>query len=183
MKKSDTELNHKISSAHEVAFSPDGITLASGSGDGTIRHQNDHTGAVKHTLNGHSESVMSIAFNRNGNIIASGSTDGSVRLWNTDTGQLIKTLEKFNDMVHSIQFSPDDKILTCGTDAGIRLWDVHTSEQRKIFHINEPYNPVLRAFSPDGNTLASGVDDEKTISLWDVHTGERRKLLEDIQIT
>lgn len=72
MKKIDDELIHKISSSDEAAFSSDGKTLADGSGDRPNRFRKAHTGTLKHTFTGHSESVMSVAFSHDGNIIAVG---------------------------------------------------------------------------------------------------------------
>ena len=62
-----------------VAFSPDGLTLASG--DDTVRLWNSVTGEHLRTLEGHSESVNSIAFSPDGLTLASGSDDGTVLLW------------------------------------------------------------------------------------------------------
>ena len=64
-----------------MSFSPDGQTLASGSGDETIRLWDVSTGQAKATLQGHTFWVNSVSFSPDGQILASGSWDGTILLW------------------------------------------------------------------------------------------------------
>jgi WD40 repeat protein len=64
-----------------VAYSPDGTTLASGSGDQTVRIWDVRSGTNLHTLTGHTDSVRAVAYSPDGTTLASGSDDQTVRIW------------------------------------------------------------------------------------------------------
>ena len=64
-----------------MAFSPDSTTLASGSGDKTVRLWEVVSGELKRVFTGHIASVKGVAFCPEGKTLASGSRDGTVLLW------------------------------------------------------------------------------------------------------
>ena len=66
--------------AFDVAFSPDGRTLAAG-GWSKIHLWDVVTGMHKRTLDGHQGRDTFVAFSPDGYTLASGSSDGTVLLW------------------------------------------------------------------------------------------------------
>ena len=64
-----------------VAFSPDGVHIASGSEDNTVRVWDASTGQpVGEPLTGHRSRATSVAFSPDGQVILSGSLDNTMRL-------------------------------------------------------------------------------------------------------
>ena len=165
-----------------VSFSPDGQTIASGSDDETVRLWDTNTGKHIHTFRGHTDDVYSVAFSPDGQTIASGSEDDTIRLWNANTDAPIRTLtgHTHRNSVHSVSFSPDGQTIASPSGTEVQLWDAYTGIlSRKFSHADKfSGNPATRlfldvrsvSFSPDGQTIATGSDDD-TVRLWDVNTG------------
>ncbi len=150
-----------------IAFSPDGLLLASANEDGTIRLWNPEAQVLESTLRGHTDSVLSVAFSPDGLLLASGSADGTVRLWNPETQTLESTLRGHTDSVLSVAFSPDGFLLASGSaDGTVRLWNPEIEKPQAV--LDHKSSVLSIAFSPEGEMLATGSEDG-TARLWNLH--------------
>lgn len=71
----------------QVAFSPDGKTLASGSRDTMVRLWDVPSSKLRACCAGHSRNISALAFHPSGGALASGSDDNSVILWDCAAGR------------------------------------------------------------------------------------------------
>ena len=155
-----------------IAFSPDGLLLASASEDGTVQLWDSQTEQAKPPLVGHTDSVLSVAFNFDGSLLASGSADNTIRLWDPNTETFQGALLGHTGSVLSVAFSPDGLLLASASEDGtVRLWDPHirTLEATLLGHTD---SVLSVAFSPDGLLLASASVDN-TVRLWDPQTEQQ----------
>jgi len=165
--------SHSVSS---VAFSPNGVLLATasesnGSTKGRIQIWELQPGEAL-DLGESGERSPSVVFSPGGRRLASGSAepDGVIRVWNLQSGQL-RTLKGPWGGPASIAFSPDGRWIAAAdaalTNTTIRLWDLETGTASTLGHCARQVTSL--SFSPDGKTLASGSWDEM-VRLWDLHT-------------
>lgn len=163
---------------NSVAIAPDGKTLASGGGDGTIRLWDLKTGELRKTFKGHKSAVYGIYLSPDGQTLASGSADESIKLWNLQTGELIHTLSGRSKEISAITMTPDSHTLVSGDRVGnIEFWNLKTGERLNSFAAHEILVTSL-AMTPDGQTVVSSSQDN-TIKLWDVKTGQLIRTLTD----
>jgi sugar lactone lactonase YvrE len=132
------ELRRYSDPAHlqATAVSPDGTTLAAGSG-WDIHLIDADTGKELRAFGEHKSLVMSLAFTPDGKAIASSSVkprpgwggqaklDSAVHVWDTTTGERLRRFEGHRDAVWSVAISADGRLLASGSADGTALiWDV-----------------------------------------------------------
>ena len=157
-----------------VSFSPDGKTVASGSGGflrapGQLKLWDAATGQEVATAN-ESRSIRWVSFSPDGKFVVTAEHDSTAKLRKAETLQILRTVRHESGLDTAV-FSPDGRAFaTTSWDKTIRLWDVATGQPIQTFTANtrEVYTA---AFRPDGRQIASGGHDE-LVRLWDVETGQ-----------
>jgi len=174
-KKEIKVLSGHTESVNSIAFSPDGKTLISGSGDlrekdSTIKLWDIEKGTEIRTLTGHGKRVISVAFSPDGSTIVSGSQDSTIRLWDVASGTEIKQF-KLNAPRTNVLFSKDGKTIYSGTiEMEIIGWDIATGKETKIpTGYNRPINYL--ALSPDGKTILIASNDN-SLKLLELNSGK-----------
>ena len=132
----------------QMAFSPDGVTLASGWGE-TIRLWDVVAGTPLETLDNETD-ITSVAFSPEGTTLAVGSR-GEIKLWDVATRSVVTTFEARTGWMYHLVFSSDGSTLASGSSNTIKLWDVASGTVLASVDHSTEVHPV--EFSPGDASL------------------------------
>lgn len=167
-----------------VTVSPDGKTVAVGTGWGVVKQIDLATGAVAPSVNRHNDWVCAVTYSSDGKYLVSaggseftpqrngGQTSAEVKVWDRLSGSERGKLEGHANKIFAAVFSPDGRTLATGAaDQTIRLWDIEAMRERLMLRGHTDAVSSL-AWSRDGRILASAGWD-KTVKLWDANSGDQ----------
>jgi WD40 repeat protein len=166
----------KTDDFYNIAFSPDGQTLAIANGkELSLKAVSD--GQSLGNFSGHSANISSIAFSIDGKFLATGSADKTVKIWQVSTGKVLHTFQGHTKRVNSISYGPNGEHLASGSaDGSIKIWEIKTGKLIRTFD-GHTGSVTSIAYSPQGDTLVSGSWDG-TIKIWSLDSGN---LIHNIQ--
>ena len=108
-------LIQKQDTGEQVAFSPDGKTIACAGMYKPLTILNFENLETVKTISKGRNVINTIAFSPDGKLLATGEGNGSVRIWEVETGKMLKSLKGHKWWVHSVKFSKDGKKLVSGS--------------------------------------------------------------------
>ena len=161
----------------EVAWSPDGGTLASVGVDGTVRLWASANGKESAKLEKQRRRQLTVAWSPDGRTLASAGDDGTVHLWEMASGRERARLEVSGQWVLTVAWSPDaGTVASAGANGTVRLWEAVSGRERAKLE-GDGAGVLEVAWSPDGGMLASA-GAGGTVHLWEVASGREWAKLE-----
>ncbi|KAI8048010.1 WD40-repeat-containing domain protein [Syncephalis plumigaleata] len=129
------------------------------------------TGAIIHTLRGHTNFVLGLCFNAK--YIVTCSKDCSIRVWCRTTYKLLNIITSHRIAVNAVALR-DNILVSVSGDRSLCVWDLDTNT---CLHKIVGHTRGIACVYFDGKRIFTGSSD-RTIRIWDVKTGACLGILE-----
>ena len=160
----------------DVAYAPNGTTLAECNFNGDVYLLNTVTGqwlAQNFTDPAATQAnyLFQVAYSPDGKTLAAADMAGNVYAWRLSGGAplVIRGKDSYDYPTRTIAFSPDGATLAVAFRGGVQLWDMATRKLTATLTGDGGMSPDAIVFSPRGSTLAVG-DEDGNLYLWDLTT-------------
>ncbi|NXA41974.1 WDR3 protein, partial [Eudromia elegans] len=146
--------------------SPDGLHLAVGYEDGSIRVFSLLSGEANVTFNGHKAAVTALNYDHLGGRLVSGSKDTDVIVWDIINESGLYRLKGHKDAVTQVLFLKRNLLVTSGKDTLVKWWDLDTQHCFKtlVGHRTEVWGLALVS---EEKRLITGTADSE-LRVWDI---------------
>ncbi|HEX4797469.1 MAG TPA: c-type cytochrome domain-containing protein [Humisphaera sp.] len=152
-----------------IAFSPDGVLLASADRAGGMWVWESKTAREFYNLAGHKAGITAVAFRDDSNVLASASEDGTIKLWDMQEGKNIKSWNAHGGGVLSLAFTHDGRLVSAGRDRVVKIWKPDGTLAKQLDAFNDI--ALQATFDHDGARVI-GADWTGEIRVWDSVTGK-----------
>lgn len=161
-------------------FSRSGMTLVSGSDDGSVNVWRPATDTHVAGTSEYPSPITRVKILDDERTVIIAGENKQIQKWNSHGREMIGTFSGHSGDVHAIAISPDqDLMASASKDNTIRIWDIDTCVERKTLRGSRGSINDVR-FSPDGDHLFSG-NSEGEVAYWGVQLDVTQRVLDIVE--